>query len=185
MDLTKAEQLALEAYTALGHLTASAATKSKISAETSLEAFEKQIIASLAEMTQLLHDKQTATPAFWDYLHMLYMAYEVNDAVVSLTRDASKGSEKLSCADLSEQAKKLQEAIHKGWVQYKDRMDESGWIDQVIESVAPSETEIEGVSEIAGPLKSLIGEDFLEERAGELVDSWRESIAGLTHLKML
>ena len=58
----------------------------------------------------------------------------------------------------------------------KNGLDESGWIDRVLESME--------VGSSGEQLRSLVGENFLEEWAGSVVEGWRESVTGLGYLKV-
>lgn len=75
-----------------------------------------------------------------------------------------------------ESATQILEAVVEKSKVIKDGLDESGWIDRVLESM-----------EARGPgeqLRNLVGENFVEEWAGFVVEGWRESVTGLGLLKV-
>lgn len=76
---------------------------------------------------------------------------------------------------LVESAKKVLEAVEEKSKMIKNGLDESGWIDRVLESME--------VGDSGEKLRSLVGENFLEEWAGWVVEGWKESVTGLGLLK--
>jgi N-terminal acetyltransferase B complex non-catalytic subunit len=69
----------------------------------------------------------------------------------------------------------------------KKGLDEGGWIDKVLESVLPdiqeaSDGENAAVAPIIVTFKELIEENFMEEWAGQVVESWRDSVIGFSYI---
>lgn len=74
-----------------------------------------------------------------------------------------------------ESAKQVVQAVGEVSKSIKNGLDESGWIDRVLESME--------VGESGEQLRGLVGENFMEEWAGCMIEGWRESVTGLTLLK--
>lgn len=77
---------------------------------------------------------------------------------------------------MAESAKSVMEAVVQKSKEIKSGMDESGWIDRVLESIE--------VGDSGEQLRSLAGENFMEEWAGCMVEGWRDSVTGLGLLKV-
>lgn len=141
-----------------------------------LGAHNQDLISSLAQILATVDGLQALVPAYFDTLHALYTAYDVGKAALTLigylgkqakgTHESQAGFEK----ELLKAAKNLLAAIEKQCTVIKKGMDE-GWIDKVLECALAEGT--------------VLDEDdvFMEEWAGEVVESWRESVAGLSYLK--
>lgn len=141
-----------------------------------LAAHNKDLISTLTQILDLVDGLQALVPAYFDTLHALYTAHDVGKAVTALivylgkqgkgTHESQLGLEK----ELSGAARGLLAAIEKQCTVIKKGMDE-GWIDKVLECALAEGT--------------LLDEDdvFMEEWAGEVVESWRESVVGLSYLK--
>ena len=149
----------------------------------------------LQEQMELVNGDQDTTPAFWGTLHSLYTAWQLSHAVLNLAKTLANSQKNLHESQvaankrLSEHASKLLKAAEAKAKAVKARMDESGWIDKVIDAVLQNDKS--GKPELAGehassvvrPLRGLIDESFLEEWAGNVVESWRDSVGGLSYIK--
>ncbi|RAL62423.1 hypothetical protein DID88_004989 [Monilinia fructigena] len=125
---------------------------------------------------------QDTMPALWNILHMLYTAYDLASTIIQATKFLARKDVKAHKAQidqnkgLMESAAQILEAVVEKSKGIKDGLDESGWIDRVLESM-----EVGGSGE---QLRSLVGENFVEEWAGFVVEGWRESVTGLGLLKV-
>jgi N-terminal acetyltransferase B complex non-catalytic subunit len=64
----------------------------------------------------------------------------------------------------------------------KKSLDEGGWIDKVLESVQ-GDPDVADTTSVAGTLRSVVDENFMEQWAGEVVDSWKDSVKGFAYFK--
>jgi N-terminal acetyltransferase B complex non-catalytic subunit len=146
-----------------------------------------EIQESVKAVHKLVDDDRKWIPTFTSTLHPLYTAYEA----VQLTDAAAKyliqwklgpyedlvakiEEMKRMTAKICRSLKETTEAIH-------ERLNDSPWLDFVLEEV-----QIDDPSSSPG-MGSLITESlgiaFLENWAGDVVESWRESAKGLACLK--
>jgi N-terminal acetyltransferase B complex non-catalytic subunit len=135
-----------------------------------LKGYHKNLSDALEENILLVDDLKGAVPAYFDTLHTLYTSYEVGKVVLSFTAYLTKRNKIAQVEAIEEGAKSLLQAIEMRCGEVKKGMDE-GWIDKVLECVFSEGT--------------LLNEDddFMEEWAGEVVESWREGVIGLVALK--
>ncbi|KAL3417865.1 hypothetical protein PVAG01_10875 [Phlyctema vagabunda] len=129
-------------------------------------------------------------PAFSNTLHPIYLAYDIATFVLKFNKyfqahprsnDASRALSQ-NCAKSAQ--KVMTEVLTRSQVTRRN-MDESGWIDKVLDMVMEGETnEVHGEPQsIAGAFRATVDADFLETWAGEVVESWRDSVMGLACLK--
>lgn len=124
-------------------------------------------------------------------LHSLYTAYELGMMVVKFVSHLSqtkqdiyntKDEANLKTRELAERL--VQTVIEKSKT-IKKELDESGWIDRVLESVSRGEqASPDEPKAVADTLKEVLGEGFLEEWAGHILESWRDSVAGFAYFKV-
>jgi len=70
----------------------------------------------------------------------------------------------------------------------KKRMDESGWIDRVLDNVVGKDDDTTDIRDkvaatVEDAVRAVVDGDFLEGWAGDIVESWRDSVMGLACLK--
>lgn len=123
-------------------------------------------------------------------LQPLYAAYELGTAVLKFISYLSRTKQDIyntkdeANVKTRESAERLLQMVIKVSTAIKKGLDESGWIDKVLESVSRGEQA--GADEpkaIADTLKSMIDENFLEEWAGYVLESWRDAVVGFSHFK--
>ncbi|KAF7937706.1 uncharacterized protein EAE97_007502 [Botrytis byssoidea] len=183
--LTRSEASALEAYSNLASIIAKACDPTASSAadfQTSLEITNKYLCAKLEQHLSFIKEDKNVTPALWNTLHTLYTAYDLASVVISATKLLALKdvkAHKLQVEQnktLAESAKSVMEAVAEKSKEIKNGLDESGWIDRVLESME--------VGDSVEQLRSLAGENFMEEWAGGMVEAWRDSVTGLGLLKI-
>jgi N-terminal acetyltransferase B complex non-catalytic subunit len=81
----------------------------------------------------------------------------------------------------------MQKTLEKGAV-VKKRMDESGWIDRVLDNVVGGDDDATDIRDgvaatVEDAVRAVVDGDFLEGWAGDVVESWRDSVMGLACLK--
>lgn len=64
-------------------------------------------------------------------------------------------------------------------------LDEGGWIDKVLDSVLQVQGSEGEKASVLGSLTDLMDAGRLEVWAGDVVESWRDSIVGLSFLKVI
>jgi N-terminal acetyltransferase B complex non-catalytic subunit len=140
-----------------------------------LRANNKELSDVLDRILTLVENMEMLVPAYFDTLHALHIAYEVGKAVVTFINYVEHQGKLVHeaqaqfSADIAATAKYILGAVEKQCIAIRKGMDE-GWIDKVLECVSSD--------------GSLLDDDnFMEEWAGEVVESWRESVAGLSYLK--
>lgn len=178
--MTVPEEVAHQAYQAMAFLLVEASDKAlwtEPDLTTRLETLSQDLSDAVEKMLHLVENMTAVLPAYFSTLHTLYTAYEFSKAVSSFGAWVARQGKKLhpEQAKLSkgsgESAKILANAVEKRCGVIKKGMDE-GWIDKVLESACAEGTWLDE------------GDDgFMEEWAGEVVESWRESVAGLALLK--
>ncbi|CAD6448066.1 2ed61336-c5c5-4340-ab1c-4ca208159de1 [Sclerotinia trifoliorum] len=183
--LTHSETAVLEAYTDLASIITKACDPTASSAadfQTSLETSNKSLCTKLKQHLSFIEGAQNATPALWDTLHILYTAYDLASTIINATKfllqkdlKAHKYQIEQNKA-LVESAKLVMEAVAEKSKGIKNGLDESGWIDRALETME--------VGDSGEQLRSLVGENFIEEWAGFVVEGWRESVTGLGMLKV-
>jgi N-terminal acetyltransferase B complex non-catalytic subunit len=140
------------------------------------------LCAKLEQHLSFVKEDQNTTPALWNTLHTLYTAYDLASTITKATKFLSQKDVKAHKSQieqnkaLGESAKQVMQAVVDKSKGIKNGLDESGWIDQVLESME--------VGASGEQVRSLVGENFLEEWAGSVVESWRESVTGLGLLKV-
>jgi len=188
---TRSEELAKQAEEAIASLVREVGDKSRWTDEKFQARLDSSNVAlqqAINDLTSLVDGQKHIVPAFWNTLHTLYTAYDV----VRTTSDFSNY--------ISRHAKTIPDAIkelgksHLETVQgllnvvlekvqhVKKGLDEGGWIDKVLDG---SLTETGGPQATGEAIKGLVDEYFLEEWAGLVVESWGESVQGLSLIKPL
>jgi N-terminal acetyltransferase B complex non-catalytic subunit len=127
-----------------------------------------------------------SAPATREVLESLYVAYDIGTVVVrlskSLLRTDSAQVEQLH-GSLS-LAERLIKAVNEKSSMIKRSLDEGGWIDKVLKSVFQGDPDVDNnTTSIPGTLKSIVDENFMEEWAGQVVDSWKDSVKGFAYFK--
>lgn len=190
-SFTKSEELAQEVESNIAAILREISDKTHWENEkfldhlTSRNASLKQ---ALENNVQLLEHRQLVVPAFWNTLHETYIAYDVakttiefcgyatkqGKAVNEFQREANKG--------LLETAQNLLKVVLDRIQVIKKSLDEGGWIDKLLEGGLPDT----GNAQLtADEVRELVDENFLEEWAGLVVESWGESVQGFSLLKPL
>ncbi|KAK0126361.1 hypothetical protein ONS95_007967 [Cadophora gregata] len=193
-DLTGPEALAKSTYDAMAFIIYHACDRALCSESDimdKLDSYNKDLAESLEKHLATIDKMEDLVPAFASTLHTLYTAHEVGTAVVNLCSYISRRGKDVSdkqaeanktALDLAQRL--LQATIGKS-ATVKSGLDEGGWIDKVLECVLPDAT---GGEQRVSPglveaLREHLDEGFLEQWAGEVTESWRDSVAGLSLLK--
>jgi N-terminal acetyltransferase B complex non-catalytic subunit len=194
--LTRSEDLANRTYHSMATLILEACDNERWDQPDFQERLDSQNAALVDNLTQhvaVIEGMQDLVPAFFSTLHALYAAHEVGKTATnfcSFLQIQGKGTHQKQ----SETNKKVKEVAHQllqvvteKCATVKKGLDEGGWIDKVLESVLPdiqeaSDGENTGVAPIIGTFKELMEENFMEEWAGQVVESWRDSVSGFSYI---
>lgn len=143
---------------------------------------ERRLSERLSEIERLLY----STPATQETLESLYVTFEVGTTVRKLdrylTRTELTGSQ-IQLHESLELAERLVKAVIDKSSTIKRDLDEGGWIDRVLKSVFQGDPEVEDSTSIPGTLRGVVNDNFMEEWAGQVVDSWKDSIKGFAYFK--
>lgn len=176
--MTVPEDLANQAHKAMSSIVVEAGDKvlwAEPDFDDRLKAMNQDLSDALNNLLQLVESMTAVLPAYFDTLHTLYTAYNLGKAALSFVAYCARAGKKMhgdqaeSSKVVGDFAQRLLAAVEKQCVVIKKGMDE-GWIDKVLESALAEGTFLDE-------------DDFMEEWAGEVVESWRESVAGLAYLK--
>ena len=148
-----------------------------------VSAFEIDLCQLLKDRLSSLEKYRFAAPASKHVLHTLYVSYEVATSVLRLHRLLTRtGSGELhESLDL---AGRLINTVIEQSSAVKKNLDEGGWIDKVLKSVFQGDMDVEDTTSIPGTLKAVVDENFMEEWAGQVVDSWKDSVKGFVYFKV-
>ena len=126
----------------------------------------------------------TSVPATREVLRSLYTAYDIGTNVVKLNAYLIETKSDIKLQESLDLAEKLVKAVIAKATMVKQSLDEGGWIDKVLNSVFQGDLDVEKDNpSIPGTLKSVVDENFMEEWAGQVVDSWKDSVKGFAYFK--
>ncbi|KAH8815250.1 N-acetyltransferase B complex non catalytic subunit-domain-containing protein [Xylogone sp. PMI_703] len=200
-DLENMEMTAPELSSASGHNSMAVVVNiannpdiwSNPDTETKLNQAYDSLIQSIEELAKMVDGIQDPILAFTTTLHPLYVAREYGTAVIDFHKYISSSQKKISeqqkgrNAEMLEKAQLLLKTIADKAAAVGKIMEESGWIDKVLNNVLETEQESNGTPPssdlVVKALKSVIDEGFMETWAGEVVESWRDSVSGFVYLK--
>ncbi|KAH6709317.1 N-acetyltransferase B complex non catalytic subunit-domain-containing protein [Leptodontidium sp. MPI-SDFR-AT-0119] len=194
-DLTRLEALAKSTYDAMALIIYHASDRAlwtEPDVKDKLDGYNKDLAESLEKRLAFIDKMEDLVPAFERTLHALYTAHEVGTAAVNLCGYLSRKGKDVydKQADANKTVLDLGQRLLQATVgkcaAVKKGLDEGGWIDKVLESVLPEETEgQQGASvSIVEALREHLDEGFMEQWAGEVAESWRDSVTGLSLLKV-
>jgi N-terminal acetyltransferase B complex non-catalytic subunit len=192
---TRSEKLAADTYHAMALILRASQDKDQwadTNFQDTLEKYNTDLCERLNAQMALIEALKEPVPAFGSTLHALYTAHEVGRTIVNFCKYLSKqgkyfvGKQKEASTKVEELAGKLLQLVVDKCTVVKKGLDEGGWIDKVLECTLPEAQEgaDSGVYlTVVSSLRGLLDENFLEEWAGEVVESWRDSVVGLSFLK--
>jgi N-terminal acetyltransferase B complex non-catalytic subunit len=188
--LTWSETLAKQTYDDMGFILREPCDKelwSEDDFQDKLDAHNKNLCEGLEQHVALVSGLHDVVPAFQNTLHALYIAHEVGRAVLNFSDYFARHGKEVhqkqieASKQIAGIAQKLLQTVVDKCAVIKKGLDEGGWIDKVLESTLPDAQE--GETSAVLVLRDLIDENFMEELAGLVVESWRDSIVGLSCLK--
>jgi N-terminal acetyltransferase B complex non-catalytic subunit len=147
-----------------------------------VSAFEIDLSQLLKDRLNSLENFRFVAPASEQVLHTLYVTYEIATSVLRLDRYLTR----TGSGELRESLKLAERLINMVIEQssaIKKSLDEGGWIDRVLKSVFQGDLDVEDTTSIPGTLKAVVDENFMEEWAGQVVDSWKDSVKGFAYFK--
>lgn len=191
--LTKCETISLKAQTSIVDITLRAVDQEPTSESDSVSAVKasnEDLCEALEMQLEYITNIKNEALATQDTLHPLYTAYELGTTVfkfiayISLTKQVGYNTKDEANIKTREAAERLIHAVIEKSTAVKKGLDESGWIDKVLESVLRgAQTGEDEPKALANTLKSMIDEVFLEEWAGHVLESWRDAVVGFSYFK--
>lgn len=152
-----------------------------------LETHNKELCESLEEYISFIGNLKGLVPALGSTLHTLYTGYEIGKTAVKFSTYLSgKGkdiheSQTEPNKKITEVAQRLLQTVAEQSAVVKKGLDEGGLIDKVLDSVLQGPDGRD--ASVLGQLRDLVDESHLELWAGDVAESWRDSVAGLSYLK--
>ncbi|KUJ22389.1 uncharacterized protein LY89DRAFT_636366 [Mollisia scopiformis] len=191
-SMTRAEQIAAHAHRAMAIiLTESCDQELWLEGDfkTRLEGLNQELSNRLEELAELIGAMETVIPAFQTTLNAIYTAYEVGRSALNFCKYLStKGkavhlSQTEASKKVTQAAEQLIRVVMEKCAFIKKGLDEGGWIDKVLESVFPDSQTGSELS-LTEAVRKVTDEVFMEEWAGDVVESWKDSIAGFSYIKI-
>lgn len=189
--LTRSEELAERANDEIAIIVREACDKDRWTDEKFqglLDARNASLLRVLDDGARLISNMNHVVPAFWDTLHSLYTTYDVAKATIDFCSHITKQGkgvyekQKEAVKEIAESAQRLLDAVLEKAKVVKKGLDEGGFIDRILDGGLPDDGEAFVTAEA---VRELIDENFLEEWAGLVVESWGDSVAGLSLLKSI
>ncbi|TVY35438.1 N-alpha-acetyltransferase 25,NatB auxiliary subunit [Lachnellula occidentalis] len=188
--LTQPEELTRQIYDAMDLIIQDACDPERWSGQKfreQLDSHNKELCESLEEQRSCVANIKGPVPALSSTLHALYTGYESGKTALKFSVYlSSKGkdvqeSQAEANTKIAEVAQRLLQAVADKSLAIKKGLDEGGLIDKVLDSVlqGPDGTD----ASVLGKLRDSVDESHLELWAGDVVESWRDSVAGLSYLK--
>jgi hypothetical protein len=136
-------------------------------------------------------------PSFGGTLHPTYTAYEIGTLVLTVaeillkTGSFAQPEAKLNAQSMRGSANELHEKVFKIAKKARSFVNGNAWLDWILDRLRfenvhngdkPSRTEPAEYT-ISHSVMRVVGHQFCENWAGEIMDSWRESIMGFAYFK--
>jgi len=188
--LTEPEELARRSYDAMNLILRDVCDRERWEDQKfqdRLNTYNKDLCESLEEQLLLIENIKGLVPALSSTLHALYTTYETGKSAANFASFLSNRGKDIHESQIGANKKLVEVAQHllQGVSQksavIKKGIDEGGWIDKVLESVLQGPSS-DGTT-VLGGLKDMVDEAHLEIWAGDVVESWKDSIIGLSYLK--
>ena len=150
-----------------------------------LEDLEADLDKGLAEEVNRMTWSQESVPADGPVLRSLYSIYDLGRTAIKFSAYLSRRDPNGGDAPrrrFAESGRMLVNMVIGKSSIIKKRLDEGGWIDNVLESLVQVDRGMDTVP-VGEALKKVVDEDFMEEWAGQVVESWREAATGFSYFK--
>jgi N-terminal acetyltransferase B complex non-catalytic subunit len=150
-----------------------------------VSAFEDDLQSRLSDRLREIAGLGSASaPATRGVLHSLYVAYDVGTTILRLNAYLTRTKPETKLQASFGLAEQLVKAVIQKATMIKQSLDEGGWIDKVLKSVFQGDIDVAADSlSIPGTLKGVVDENFMEEWAGQVVDSWKDSVKGFAYFR--
>ncbi|RKF51363.1 N-terminal acetyltransferase B complex subunit arm1 [Golovinomyces cichoracearum] len=159
----------------IAYLSCETPSSSKDEYEKSLHKYNTKLIEALEKQRSLVAQLEFVIPASQSTLHTLYTAYEVGKILITFNTyiESYESSANESQLEINKKimhsVSSLIDDVIRAAKSIKTGLQKGGWIDRVLDKIDDE-------------LKTLVTEDFMEEWAGLVVESWRECASGLDYL---
>lgn len=147
----------------------------------------------LDERTTQIKELIGSEPASRRTLQSLYASYELTTTVTKVMAFISKQPnykkvQKELSSSVADAAKHLLEAVLAKSAKIKAALGESGWMDKVLDSVRQNSNdavkeEATCSESLVDTLSDVVGDGFMEDWAGSIVESWKDSVIGFSFFK--
>ncbi|TVY28955.1 Phagocyte signaling-impaired protein [Lachnellula hyalina] len=195
--LTQPEELTRQSYDAMALIIQDVCDRERWADQKfseQLESHNKELCESLEEQRSLVENIKAPVPALACTLHALYTGYEAGKTAskfsVYLSSKAKDipGSQSQSQGEANQKiaaaAQRLLQTVAEKCVAIKKGLDEGGLIDKVLDSVLQGPDGTDADVSVLCELRDSLDESHLELWAGDVVESWRDSVVGLSWLKV-
>ncbi|TVY91417.1 hypothetical protein LAWI1_G001112 [Lachnellula willkommii] len=188
--LTQPEELSRQSYNAMDLIIQYVCDRERWSDQKfqeQLDSHNKELCESLEEQRSFVGNIKAPVPALSSTLHALYTGYESGKtASIFSAYLSSKGkdipeSQAEANKKIAEAAQRLLQTVAEKAAAIKKGLDEGGLIDKMLDSVLQGPDGAD--ASVLGKLRDSVDESHLELWAGDVVESWRDSVAGLSYLK--
>ncbi|TVY14865.1 N-terminal acetyltransferase B complex subunit arm1 [Lachnellula arida] len=188
--LTQPEELSRQSYDAMDLIIQYVCDRERWSDQK----FQEQLDSHNKELCEILEDQRSfiesikgPVPALSSTLHALYTGYDSGKTASKFSVYlSSKGkdipqSQAEANKKIAEVAQRLLQTVAEKSAAIKKGLDEGGLIDKMLDSVLQGPDGAD--ASVLGKLRDSVDESHLELWAGDVVESWRDSVAGLSYLK--
>lgn len=134
------------------------------------------LINTLENQQIIVQGLTLIVPAIQEILHNMYTLYEIGkttldfcDYINSQTNSTYQSHQEIIIKLRSTAVFLVNEVVHKSFL-IKNKINECGWIDRLL-AIIDSE------------LVAIVDENFMEEWAGSVIESWRDSVMGFNFFR--
>ncbi|TVY35515.1 N-terminal acetyltransferase B complex subunit [Lachnellula subtilissima] len=195
--LTQPEELTRQSYDAMALIIQDVCDPERWSDQQfpeQLHSHNKELCESLEEQRSLVENIKAPVPALASTLHALYTGYAAGKTASKFSVYLSSKAKDIPSSQIQSQgeanqkiaaaAQRLLQTVAEKCVAIKKGLDEGGLIDKVLDSVLQGPDGTDADVSLLGELRDSLDESHLELWAGDVVESWRDSVVGLSWLKV-
>ncbi|KAG9248309.1 N-acetyltransferase B complex non catalytic subunit-domain-containing protein [Calycina marina] len=177
-NMSFSERITFECSEAMAYTISDLDAQSK----TAVYSYGSRLCEKLQQMIEAITTIGEAPPTCQPDLQLLYMGYDLGNVILKLVRYINSRNLKTKKPEYEELATQLIQAVMKKSTAIKKKLDEGGLIDWIVDSLAGSaeSTESQALNNAIG---DLIDDNFREIWAGEVVESWKDSVEGFSYFK--
>ncbi|KAH8602738.1 N-acetyltransferase B complex non catalytic subunit-domain-containing protein [Bisporella sp. PMI_857] len=148
------------------------------------DAFGLRIHDKLERLNEVIGGIPETPPARQSDLQSLYMGYDIGNTVLKFAKYLATNHSKHNSSRWREAALKLIKAIVEKSISIKRKIEEGGLIDWVVETLSGDNSVSREEELFNNAIGETIDDDFREIWAGEVIESWKDSIEGFSYFKL-